>query len=48
MSWAWRFRLGEHLRTALWPVPALAGVGGLLVGMAVWRLERWLEWRLFD
>ena len=47
MSWAWRFRLGEHLRTALWPVPALFGLSGLLVGMAMWRLDHWLQWALF-
>jgi uncharacterized membrane protein len=48
MSWAWRFRMWEHLSTALWPVPCAFGLAGLLLGMAVWRLDRWGRWALFD
>jgi len=48
MSWAARFRLREHLDTALWPIPCLFGLAGLLVGMVVWRLDRWGGWALFD
>src|SRR5262245_44105365 len=48
MSWARRFRLRRHLQTALWPVPCAWGLGGLLLGMAAWRLDRWGGWVLFD
>lgn len=48
MSWAVLFRLREHLRTALWPIPCVLGVGGLLLGMSVWRVDRWLGWAVFD
>ena len=48
MSWHARFRLREHLRASLWPIPCAFGLGGLLVGMIVWRLDRWEGWFLFD
>ena len=38
----------EHLRTSLWPIPCAFGLGGLLLGMIVWRLDRWEGWFLFD
>ena len=48
MSWALRFRLREQLRTGIWLVPCGCGVAGLLLGMAVWRLDRWAAWTLLD
>ena len=48
MSWHARFRLREHLRASLWPIPCAFGLGGLLLGMIAWRLDRWAGWSLFD
>lgn len=48
MSWRLRFRLVEHVRTALWPVPIAGGISGLLAGMAAWRLDRWGGWGLLE
>jgi uncharacterized membrane protein len=46
MSWVLRFRLEEQLRAALWPIPCGFGLGGLLLGMIAWRLDRWGRWSL--
>jgi uncharacterized membrane protein len=48
MSWYLRFRVREHLRTALWPIPGALGIAGLLLGMLTWRVDRWVGWRLLE
>ncbi len=48
MSWILWFRVHEQLRTAIWSVPCACGLGGLLAGMLVWRLDRWAGFTLLD
>jgi uncharacterized membrane protein len=48
VSWHARFRLREHLHAALWPIPCAFGLGGLLLGIIVWRIDRWEGWFLLD
>ncbi len=48
MSWRFRFRFREGLSAALWPIPCAFGLGGLLLGMIVWRVDRVARWSLFD
>ena len=47
MSWSRRFRVRSHLQASLWPIPCLFGLFGMLLGMAVWRFDRWLGWAFF-
>src|SRR5262249_57068047 len=47
MTWVQRFRLSAHLRSSLWPIPCVFGLAGLLIAMAVWRIDRWVGWALF-
>jgi uncharacterized membrane protein len=47
MSWLLKFRLRGEVRTGIWLVPSGCGLGGLLIGMAMWRLDRWIGWTLF-
>ena len=46
MSWLLKFRLREELRAGIWLIPSCCGLGGLLVGMGMWRLDRWAGWTL--
>jgi uncharacterized membrane protein len=46
MSWNLRYRVREHLRTSLWPIPCAFGLLGLVVGMSLWRLDLWTGWKL--
>jgi uncharacterized membrane protein len=48
MSWALRFRLREHLQSALWPVPLACAAVGLAAAAGAWRLDRWGGWVLLD
>jgi uncharacterized membrane protein len=48
MSWSRRFRVRSHLQSSLWPVPCIFGFCGMLLGMAVWRFDRWMGWSLFS
>lgn len=46
MSWSLRFHVREHLRSALWPVPLVCGLVGLLAAAITWRLDEWGGWTL--
>jgi uncharacterized membrane protein len=46
VSWSQRFGVREHLRTALWPVPLVSALAGLLAAAIVWRLDEWGGWTL--